>query len=57
MNIGLFYKSQNQVDLAKSSLQRGYEIFLKILGELHPKTRKAAAIMYSMEYGRGDSIR
>ena len=50
MNIGLFYKSQNQVDLAKSLLRRGYEIFLKNLGERHPNTQKAAAIMYSMEY-------
>src|SRR5579871_6242197 len=57
MNIGLFYKSQNQVDLAKSSLQRGYEIFLKNLGELHPKTQKAASIMYTMEHEPGDVIR
>ena len=50
MNIGIFYESQNQVDLAKSSLQRSYEIFLKNLGNRHPKTKKAASIMYSMEY-------
>jgi hypothetical protein len=49
MNVGLVYNSQNQVDLAKPWLHRGYQIFLNHLGEHHPNTRKAVSILCNLE--------
>jgi hypothetical protein len=45
MNIGLFYQSRGKVKLAESWLLRGHQIFVTSVGEQHPDTMKAVAII------------
>jgi len=53
MNIGLLYKSGNELQSAKLWLLRGYRILHANLGDQHPETRKAANVMKESDWNEG----
>ena len=58
VNIGLLFKSQGQLALAKEQLSRGYRIMKVWLGENHPTTLMAYIDVQNMggdvEHNTGD---
>jgi tetratricopeptide (TPR) repeat protein len=45
MNLSLVFEAQKEFLLAKKHILRGYQIFQSHLGDLHPSTKKAKAIL------------